>query len=79
MVVMQAVMVQLPFAGSLGYDSMLQRLVESDVGVNTFGSETVKAVIAFKWKKFAMRQIYTKTFIYMSFLSAFTIFAVIYR
>ncbi len=79
MVVMQALMVQLPFAGSLGHDSMLMRLVESAVGVNAYGSETVRAVIAFKWKKFARRDIYTKAVLYLIFLAIWTAFAILYR
>lgn len=41
MVVMEAVMVQLPFANSFGANSLLNELVESDVDVKTFGSDTV--------------------------------------
>ncbi len=79
MVVMQAMMVQLPFAGSMASNSLLMRLVESAVGVNTYGSETVKAVIAYKWKTFAGREIYRKAIYYMIFLAVWTVFAIIYR
>lgn len=79
MVVMQAAMVQLPFAASLGEDSLLLRLVESAVAVNAYGSETLSAVITFKWRKFAMREIYTKTIIFMTFLAIYTIYAIILR
>ena len=79
MVVMQACMVQLPFAASLGEESLLLRLVESAVAVNAYGSETLNAVITFKWRKFARREIYTKTVIYMSFLVVYTVYAIILR
>ena len=79
MVVMQAAMVQLPFAAAVGDDSLLLRLVESDVAVNTYGCETLNAVISFKWRKFAMREIYTKTIIFMTFLVTYTAYAVILR
>ncbi|GAX75027.1 hypothetical protein CEUSTIGMA_g2473.t1 [Chlamydomonas eustigma] len=78
MVVMQAAMVQLPFAGSLGNESLLLQLVESDVGVGTYGCETVKAVIDFKWQKFARNEIYTKAIVYASFLAVYTAFAITY-
>ncbi len=39
MVVMEAVMVQLPFAGSFGAHSLLHELVESSVDVKTFGAQ----------------------------------------
>ena len=79
MVVMQAAMVQLPFAAAVGEDSLLLRLVESDVAVNAYGCETLNAVIMYKWRQFAMRDIYTKTIIYLVFLAAYTAYAIILR
>ena len=79
MVVMQAAMVQLPFAASIGESSLLLRLVESDVAVNAYGCETLNAVITFKWRKFAMREIYTKTIIFMTFLVTYTVYAIVLR
>jgi hypothetical protein len=79
MVVMQAAMVQLPFAALIGQNSLLQRLVESDVAVNAYGCETLNAVITFKWRKFAMREIYTKTIIFMTFLVTYTVYAIVLR
>lgn len=79
MVVMEAVMVRLPFCASIGHGSVLDTLVESNVPVKTFGSETVKAIITYKWRKFAQRQIYTKAILYMTFVLLFTAYAIILR
>ncbi len=57
MVVMEAAMVRLPFAVSRGHDSLLRTIVEADVAVEIFGSETLKAIIAYKWQEFAKRQV----------------------
>jgi hypothetical protein len=78
MVVMQAAMVQLPFVGSVGHESMLLQLVESDVGVGTYGCETLRTVIDFKWQRFARKEIYTKAIVYASFLAVYTGFAITY-
>ncbi len=58
MVVMEAAMVRLPFSAAMGKQSILRTLVESDVPVETFGAETVKAIISFKWQAFARRQVH---------------------
>ena len=60
MVVMEASMVRLPYAANLGKGSMLHTLVESSVPVQAYGSETVKAIIHYKWQKFAKWKIFTK-------------------
>ena len=57
MVVMEAAMVRLPFAAASGTDSLLRTIVEADVPVETYGSETLKAIIAFKWQEFARKQV----------------------
>lgn len=79
MVVMEAVMVRLPFPAAIGNDSLLHTLGESRVPVRTFGSETVNAIITYKWRKFAQRQIYTKTIIYMVYLLLYTVYAILLR
>lgn len=73
MVVMEAVMVRLPFAAGRGKGSLLHTLVESDVPVETFGSSTVRAIIDYKWRRFAKRQIYTKSLIYLIYVLLFTV------
>eukprot|EP00798_Chlamydomonas_sp_ICE-L_P021486 gene21486-28462_t len=77
MVMMEASMVRLPYAASLGKGSILHTLMESDVPVQTFGSDTVKAVINYKWKNFAMWKIFTKAIIYIFFIAVFTVYAII--
>lgn len=44
MVVMEAMMVRLPFAASMGNDSVLNKLVNSSVGVHTYASATVQVI-----------------------------------
>jgi hypothetical protein len=42
-------MVKLPFACSLGKESLLQTLVASNVPVQAYGTPTVSTVIKHKW------------------------------
>jgi hypothetical protein len=46
--------------------------------VETFGSSTVRAIIDYKWKRFARRQIYTKSLVYLVYVLLFTVFAVLF-
>eukprot|EP00798_Chlamydomonas_sp_ICE-L_P018883 gene18883-25441_t len=78
MVVMQASMIPLPYATDLGNGTFLQKLLESDVPVQTYSSDTVRAIIDYKWKKFAKRKIYTKALVYLSFIAVFTAFAILF-
>lgn len=78
MIVMEAAMVVLPFSADQGKGSVLHTLVESAVPVETFGSETVKAIIDYKWRRFARRQIYTKGGVYLLFVTLFTVYAILY-
>ncbi|GFH18362.1 uncharacterized protein HaLaN_15156, partial [Haematococcus lacustris] len=77
MIVMEAAMVRLPYAATVGAQSILSTLVESTVPVETFGSATVKAIIDYKWKRFARRRIYTKSLVYLIYVLLFTAFAVV--
>jgi hypothetical protein len=79
MVVMEALMVQLPFPAELGNTGLLHQLGESHVPVKTFGSESVHAIITYKWKKFAERAILIKTIVYLLYLAAYTVYAIIIR
>eukprot|EP00955_Chlamydomonas_euryale_P057199 356692-Chlamydomonas_euryale.AAC.7 len=72
---MEAVMVQLPFSAQLGNDGLLHKLAEANLPVKTFGSETLRAIIMFKWKKFSQRAILIKTIIYLAYLFIFTAYA----
>ncbi|KAJ9517001.1 hypothetical protein QJQ45_027354 [Haematococcus lacustris] len=45
--------------------------------VETFGSATVKAIIDYKWKRFARRRIYSKSLVYLIYVLLFTAFAVV--
>eukprot|EP00798_Chlamydomonas_sp_ICE-L_P023436 gene23436-30721_t len=77
MVMMRASMVRLPYSASLGKDSLLETLVSNaQVPVMTFGSNTVKAIINYKWDRFAKRQIFFKALIYMVFIITFTLYAI---
>lgn len=75
MVVMEAVMVQLPFPAEVGSEGLLHKLGESNLPVKAFGSDTVQAIIMFKWRKFSQRAILIKTIIYMAYLFVFTAYA----
>ncbi|KAG1679114.1 hypothetical protein FOA52_000469 [Chlamydomonas sp. UWO 241] len=77
MVVMEAVMVQLPFPAEIGSDGLLHKLGESNLPVKTFGSATVQAIILWKWRKFSQRAIIIKTAVYLAYLFLFTAYAVL--
>ncbi|KAG2499706.1 hypothetical protein HYH03_002641 [Edaphochlamys debaryana] len=78
MALMEACMVRLPFAAASGKSSVLHTLVESSVPVQTFGSDTVKAIVDYKWRNFAQRRIYIKALVYVIYTLLFTIFAVLF-
>eukprot|EP00798_Chlamydomonas_sp_ICE-L_P018926 gene18926-25491_t len=71
-------MVKLPYAARIGKDSILETLIgNTQINVKTFGSETLKAIINYKWDRFAKKQIFTKALVYMVFISIFTVYAII--
>ncbi|GIL43770.1 hypothetical protein Vafri_1390 [Volvox africanus] len=78
MALMEACMVPLPFAAASGKTSVLHTLVESSVPVQTYGSDTVKAIVDYKWRNFAQRRIYIKALVYLVYTIIFTIFAVLF-
>ncbi|KXZ50265.1 hypothetical protein GPECTOR_17g904 [Gonium pectorale] len=78
MALMEACMVRLPFAAASGKTSVLHTLVESGVPVQTFGSDTVKAIVDYKWRNFAQRRIYIKALVYLLYTVLFTVFAVLF-
>ncbi|GIL81855.1 hypothetical protein Vretimale_1435 [Volvox reticuliferus] len=78
MALMEACMVPLPFAAASGKTSVLHTLVESSVPVQTYGSDTVKAIVDYKWRNFAQRRIYIKALVYLLYTIIFTIFAVLF-
>jgi hypothetical protein len=78
MMVVEASMVQLPFALKFGQGSLLNDLVEADVPVQTFGSATVSAIIDYKWNKFARRAIFSKLLVYLTFTLLFTIYGILF-
>ncbi|GFR49848.1 hypothetical protein Agub_g11948 [Astrephomene gubernaculifera] len=78
MALMEACMVRLPFAANSGKTSVLHTLVESSVPVQTFGSDTVKAIVDYKWRNFAQRRIYIKALVYLLYTILFTVFAVLF-
>ena len=79
MTVMRASMVRLPFAAGTGDNSLLLRLVDSNISFNAYGCETLNAIIDYKWQRFAKRSIYTKMIIYLIYIAAYTAFAIIIR
>ncbi|EFJ51236.1 hypothetical protein VOLCADRAFT_88109 [Volvox carteri f. nagariensis] len=78
MALMEACMVPLPFAAASGKTSVLHTLVESSVPVQTYGSDTVKAIVDYKWRNFAQRRIYIKALVYLLYTVIFTVFAVLF-
>eukprot|EP00201_Polytomella_parva_P015433 CAMPEP_0175051112 /NCGR_PEP_ID=MMETSP0052_2-20121109/7617_1 /TAXON_ID=51329 ORGANISM="Polytomella parva, Strain SAG 63-3" /NCGR_SAMPLE_ID=MMETSP0052_2 /ASSEMBLY_ACC=CAM_ASM_000194 /LENGTH=541 /DNA_ID=CAMNT_0016315357 /DNA_START=84 /DNA_END=1705 /DNA_ORIENTATION=- len=77
-ILMEASMVQLPFAVASGKDSLLHTMVESAVPVQAFGSDTVKAIIDFKWNRFARIKIYSKFLLYFFFVLVYTVGAILF-
>ncbi len=72
-------MVRLPFSCSIGPGSLLNTLIESDVPVDTFGSKSIHAMITYKWRKFAQKETYTKTILYLTFVLLYTAYAIVLR
>lgn len=78
MALMEACMVPLPFAAASGKTSVLHTLVESSVPVQTYGSDTVKAIVDYKWRNFAQRRVYIKALVYLNYTLIFTVFAALF-
>ncbi|KAF5832015.1 hypothetical protein DUNSADRAFT_12256 [Dunaliella salina] len=74
----KANMVRLPYACSIGPDSLLHSLVESDVPVQAFGSPTIQAVVRHKWRLYARTRLVIRASIYLFYALANTVFAIIY-
>ncbi len=49
------------------------------VPVNTYGSDSIKAIIDFKWKKFGQSSVLKKACLYMTFVLVYTIYAILLR
>jgi len=74
----KANMVRLPYACSIGPDSLLHSLVESDVPVQAFGSPTIQAVVRHKWRLYARTRLVIRASIYLFYALANTVFAILY-
>lgn len=74
----KASMVRLPYACSIGRDSLLQTLLESDVPVQTYGTPTLRAVIKHKWRLYARARLLTRASLYLLYTLLFTVYAVLY-
>ncbi|KXZ51579.1 hypothetical protein GPECTOR_12g542 [Gonium pectorale] len=74
----KASMVRLPYACSIGRDSLLQTLVESDVPVKVYGTPTLRAIIKHKWRLYARRKLLTRSLIYVFYVIMFTVTGILY-
>jgi hypothetical protein len=74
----KASMVRLPFACSIGKESLLQTLVESDVPVQAYGTPTVRAVIRHKWRLYAQSKLIIRALNYMFYTLVFTVYAILF-
>ncbi|GFR45654.1 hypothetical protein Agub_g7065 [Astrephomene gubernaculifera] len=74
----KASMVRLPYACSIGRDSLLQTLVESDVPVKAYGTPTLRAIIKHKWRLYARRKLLTRSLIYVCYVVLFTVTGILY-
>mmetsp|Transcript_14469 Transcript_14469/g.31389 ORF Transcript_14469/g.31389 Transcript_14469/m.31389 type:complete len:1906 (-) Transcript_14469:1211-6928(-) len=74
----KASMVRLPFACSIGKESLLQTLVESNVPVQAYGTPTVRAVIKHKWRLYGRLRLSIRALIYCAYTVIFTTYAVLY-
>lgn len=71
-------MVRLPFACGVGKDSLLHTLVDSDVPVQAFGTQTVRAVIRHKWRLYARSKLLLRSINYCFYTLCFTVYAILY-
>jgi hypothetical protein len=69
--------VGLPFASAPGMDGMLKPLVTSEVNTQVFGTPVVRALLKWKWEKFACRAFMLECFFHMLQLVSFTSFAIL--
>ncbi|PNW77392.1 hypothetical protein CHLRE_10g434600v5 [Chlamydomonas reinhardtii] len=74
----KASMVRLPYACSIGRDSLLQTLVESDVPVKVYGTPTLRAIIKHKWRLYARRKLLVRSLIYVFYVIMFTVTGVLF-
>jgi hypothetical protein len=74
----KASMVRLPYACSIGRDSLLQTLVESDVPVKVYGTPTLRAIIKHKWRLYARRKLLIRSLIYVFYVVMFTVTGILY-
>lgn len=74
----KASMVRLPFACSVGKDSLLHTLVDSDVPVQAFGTQTLRAVIKHKWRMYARTKLLIRSINYCFYTLCFTVFTILY-
>ncbi len=74
----KASMVRLPFACTVGKESLLQTLVESDVPVQAYGTPSVRAVIRHKWRLYARSKLLTRAIVYCIYTVLYTVFCVLY-
>lgn len=47
--------------------------------MKAYGADTIRAIITYKWKIFASREIYSNAAVYMLFLVTFTTYAILLR
>ncbi len=73
-----AMMARLPFACAIGKESLLQTLVESNVPVKAYGTPTVRAVIAHKWRLYGRTRLLIRAVVYAFYTTIFTFYAIIY-
>ncbi|MEW5316534.1 MAG: hypothetical protein WDW38_007902 [Sanguina aurantia] len=74
----KASMVLLPYACSIGRESLLHTLVESSVPVKAFGTPSIRAVIKHKWRLYARNKIAFRAVVFLIYVALFTVFGILY-